>query len=81
MLDEPTNGLDPQGTHELHELMRETVALGRTVIFSTHLLDQAEKLCDRVAVVNHGRLAAEGTLAELASGSAPTRVSRRFSSS
>jgi ABC-2 type transport system ATP-binding protein len=65
VLDEPTNGLDPQGTHELHELMRETVALGRTVIFSTHLLDQAEKLCDRVAVVNHGRLAAEGTLAEL----------------
>jgi ABC-2 type transport system ATP-binding protein len=45
--------------------MRESVALGRTVIFSTHLLDQAEKLCDRVAVVNHGRIAAEGTLAEL----------------
>jgi ABC-2 type transport system ATP-binding protein len=65
ILDEPTNGLDPQGTLELHGLMRESVALGRTVIFSTHLLDQAEKLCDRVAVVNHGRIAAEGTLAEL----------------
>jgi ABC-2 type transport system ATP-binding protein len=65
VLDEPTNGLDPQGTHELHALLREWVSLGRTVIFSTHLLDQAEKLCDRVAVVNHGRIAAEGTLAEL----------------
>ncbi|HET6326872.1 MAG TPA: ABC transporter ATP-binding protein [Planctomycetaceae bacterium] len=65
ILDEPTNGLDPQGTLELHGLMRESLALGRTVIFSTHLLDQAEKLCDRVAVVNHGKIAAEGTLAEL----------------
>jgi ABC-2 type transport system ATP-binding protein len=65
VLDEPTNGLDPQGTLELHGLMRESVTLGRTVIFSTHLLDQAEKLCDRVAVVNQGRIAAEGTLAEL----------------
>jgi ABC-2 type transport system ATP-binding protein len=65
VLDEPTNGLDPQGTHELHALMRESAALGQTVLFSTHLLDQAEKLCDRVAVVNQGRIAAEGTLAEL----------------
>jgi ABC-2 type transport system ATP-binding protein len=65
ILDEPTNGLDPQGTVELHGLMRESVARGNTVIFSTHLLDQAEKLCDRVAVVNHGSIAAEGTLAEL----------------
>ncbi|HEV8003668.1 MAG TPA: ABC transporter ATP-binding protein [Planctomycetaceae bacterium] len=65
ILDEPTNGLDPQGTVELHGLMRESVARGNTVIFSTHLLDQAEKLSDRVAVVNHGSIAAEGSLAEL----------------
>ncbi len=65
VLDEPTNGLDPHGTQVLHELMRETAAAGSTVVFSTHLLDQAERLCDRVAVVSHGRLAAEGTLAEM----------------
>lgn len=62
ILDEPTNGLDPHGTQVLHALMREVAASGRTVLFSTHLLDQAERLCDRVAVVNRGQLAAEGTL-------------------
>jgi len=65
VLDEPTNGLDPHGTLVLHDLMREIAAAGRTVLFSTHLLDQAERLCTRVAVVHHGELAAEGTLAEL----------------
>src|SRR5262249_5538264 len=65
VLDEPTNGLDPHGTMVLHDLMREIAAAGRTVLFSTHLLDQAERLCSRVAVVNHGQVAAEGTLTEL----------------
>ena len=65
ILDEPTNGLDPHGTQELHALMRETAASGRSVLFSTHLLEQAEKLCDRVAVMNHGAIAAEGTLTDL----------------
>jgi ABC-2 type transport system ATP-binding protein len=65
VLDEPTNGLDPHGTLVLHELMREIARAGRTVLFSTHLLDQAERLCSRVAVVHQGQLAAEGTLAEL----------------
>jgi ABC-2 type transport system ATP-binding protein len=65
VLDEPTNGLDPHGTMVLHDLMREIADEGRTVLFSTHLLDQAQRLCSRVAVVNHGQLAAEGTLAEL----------------
>jgi ABC-2 type transport system ATP-binding protein len=67
ILDEPTNGLDPHGTQVLHALMRETAEAGRTVLFSTHLLDQAERLCDRVAVLHHGRLAAEGTVADLRS--------------
>jgi ABC-2 type transport system ATP-binding protein len=65
ILDEPTNGLDPHSTVVLHALMKETVAAGRTVFFSTHLLDQAERLCDRVAIVRKGTIAAEGTLAEL----------------
>jgi ABC-2 type transport system ATP-binding protein len=67
VLDEPTNGLDPHGTMVLHDLMREIAEAGRTVLFSTHLLDQAERLCSRVAVIHHGQLAAEGTLAELQS--------------
>jgi ABC-2 type transport system ATP-binding protein len=67
LLDEPTNGLDPHGTLVLHELMREIAAAGRTVLFSTHLLDQAERLCTRVAVIHRGQVAAEGTLAELQS--------------
>jgi ABC-2 type transport system ATP-binding protein len=67
VLDEPTNGLDPHGTMVLHELMREIAKSGRTVLFSTHLLDQAERLCNRVAVISHGQLAAEGSLAELQS--------------
>jgi ABC-2 type transport system ATP-binding protein len=65
ILDEPTNGLDPHSTVVLHALMKETVSSGRTVFFSTHLLDQAERLCDRVAIVHGGRIAAEGTLADL----------------
>jgi len=65
ILDEPTNGLDPHSTQVLHALMKETVAAGRTVFFSTHLLDQAERLCDRVAIVRNGSIAAQGTLEEL----------------
>lgn len=68
ILDEPTNGLDPHSTLVLHALMKETAAAGRTVFFSTHLLDQAERLCDRVAIVRGGAVAAEGTLAELQAG-------------
>ncbi len=65
ILDEPTNGLDPYATRALHELVREEVAKGKTIFFSTHLLDQAEKLCRRVGILYKGRLAAVGTLEEL----------------
>jgi ABC-2 type transport system ATP-binding protein len=65
ILDEPTNGLDPFATRTLHELMQEQVQRGKTVFFSTHLLDQAEKICDRIAIVARGKLAAEGTLEDL----------------
>ena len=68
ILDEPTNGLDPFATRSLHELMREKVAAGKTVFFSTHLLDQAEKLCDRVGIVYQGKLVAVGTVDELRGG-------------
>jgi ABC-2 type transport system ATP-binding protein len=65
ILDEPTNGLDPFATRALHELMRTNAAAGKTIFFSTHLLDQAEKLCTQIAIIARGRLAAHGTLAEL----------------
>ncbi len=65
ILDEPTNGLDPFATRTLHEIMREKVAAGCTVFFSTHLLDQAERLCSRMAIIHRGRLAAVGSLADL----------------
>ena len=67
ILDEPTNGLDPFATRVLHEIIREKAAEGKTIFFSTHLLDQAEKLCTRIGIVTKGRLAACGTLAELRS--------------
>ncbi len=62
ILDEPTNGLDPYATRTLHEMMRERTAAGNTVFFSTHLLDQAERLCQRIGILSRGRLAACGTL-------------------
>ncbi len=65
ILDEPTNGLDPHATRTLIEIVKEKVAQGRTVLFSTHLLDQAEKLCHRIGILYKGRLAATGTLDEL----------------
>jgi ABC-2 type transport system ATP-binding protein len=65
ILDEPTNGLDPFATRALHDLMRANAAAGKTIFFSTHLLDQAEKLCTQIAIVAKGRLAAHGTLSEL----------------
>jgi ABC-2 type transport system ATP-binding protein len=65
ILDEPTNGLDPYATRTLIEIVKEKVAQGKTVFYSTHLLDQAEKLCHRVGIVYKGRLVASGTLEEL----------------
>ncbi|HYG73978.1 MAG TPA: ATP-binding cassette domain-containing protein [Planctomycetota bacterium] len=65
ILDEPTNGLDPYATRTLHELVREKIAEGKTIFFSTHLLDQAERLCHRVGIVFKGKLAAAGTMSEL----------------
>ncbi len=65
LLDEPLGGLDPRGARALKDLLRERAAAGHGVLVSTHLLDVAERLCDRIAIVNHGRLRAVGTLAEL----------------
>jgi ABC-2 type transport system ATP-binding protein len=64
-LDEPTTGLDPQSRRQLWEIIREIRAAGRTVLLTTHYMDEAERLCDRVAIVNLGRVIALGTPREL----------------
>ena len=65
ILDEPTSGLDPIATRSLNEMLLEMVRRGATILLSSHLLDQVQKLCDRMAILQSGRLAALGTLDEL----------------
>ncbi len=65
MLDEPTTGLDPQSRRQLWELIRQFRAEGRTILLTTHYMDEAERLCDRVAVVDHGKVIALGSPREL----------------
>lgn len=64
-LDEPTTGLDPQSRRQLWELIEGFKAEGRTVLLTTHYMDEAERLCDRVGIVDHGRIIALGTPAQL----------------
>jgi len=66
ILDEPTNGLDPAGIHEFRDMIRGFVAEGRTVLLSSHLLDEVEKICDEVAIVDRGRVVVQGSIADLA---------------
>jgi len=68
ILDEPMNGLDPAGILEMRYLIRELVAEGRTVLLSSHLLDEVEKTCDVAAIVDLGTVVAQGTIHELVRG-------------
>ena len=68
ILDEPMVGLDPKSAHLLKEQMREHCNKGNTVFFSTHILEVAEKLCDRMGIIHKGRLVAIGTMDELRQG-------------
>lgn len=65
LLDEPTSGLDPEGRLAVVRLIRELAAQGRTVVFTSHLLAQAEEVCDRLALLGKGRLLACGTVGDL----------------
>lgn len=68
VLDEPFVGLDPKATFTLKEIMREMCEEGTAVFFSTHVLDVAEKLCNKVAIIKKGRIIAAGTMEELTEG-------------
>ncbi len=65
LLDEPTVGIDPQARNSILELIRDIARQGTTVILTTHHLDEAERLCDRIAIIDHGRILQTGSLSEL----------------
>jgi len=65
ILDEPMNGLDPAGMHEMRNMIRGLVDEGRTVMLSSHLLDEVERTCDQVAIVDHGKVIRSGPIGEL----------------
>ncbi len=64
-LDEPTTGLDPQSRRQLWEIVRTFLQAGGTVLLTTHYMDEAERLCDRLAIIDHGQIIAEGTPSDL----------------
>ncbi|MBO0694355.1 MAG: ABC transporter ATP-binding protein [Acidimicrobiaceae bacterium] len=74
VLDEPTNGMDPQGTREIRHLVRELAGDGTTIFVSSHLLSEIEQMCTHAAVMSRGRLLAQGTLAELRAAGAARLV-------
>ena len=61
ILDEPFVGLDPKASHTLKEIMRELCNEGSAIFFSTHVLEVAEKLCDKIVIIKEGKIVAEGT--------------------
>ena len=67
-LDEPTTGLDPQSRRQLWEIVRQFQQRNGTVLLTTHYMDEAERLCDRLAIIDHGQIIAAGTPAELIAG-------------
>jgi ABC-2 type transport system ATP-binding protein len=68
ILDEPMNGLDPAGMQDMREMILSLVAEGRTVVLSSHLLDEVERTCDAVAIVDRGNVIRQGSISELLSG-------------
>jgi ABC-2 type transport system ATP-binding protein len=64
-LDEPLNGIDPISVRAIRQVLRQVIERGTTIFFSSHVMEVVERLCTRVAIIHHGRLVGEGTLAEL----------------
>ena len=73
-LDEPTSALDPVGRRDVREIIRQLKARGTTVFLNSHLLTEVEQVCDRVAIVDQGRVMATGTLDDLLSGKVGVRL-------
>jgi ABC-2 type transport system ATP-binding protein len=71
ILDEPTNGLDPAGMREIRQLIRRLAESGSTVLLSSHLLNEVQQVCDRIAVLNKGRIVAQGRVDELLKSQKP----------
>jgi ABC-2 type transport system ATP-binding protein len=65
VMDEPFVGLDPTAVYDVKQVMQEMVKEGKTIFFSTHILDVAEKLCSRVAIIKNGKIMAQGSMAEI----------------
>jgi ABC-2 type transport system ATP-binding protein len=74
ILDEPMNGLDPAGMHEMRSMIKSLVGEGRTVMLSSHLLDEVERTCDAVAIVDRGRVVRQGSIDELVRGAGARTV-------
>ncbi len=72
ILDEPTNGLDPAGMREIRQLLRTLADNGTSVLLSSHLLNEVQQVCDRIAVLNKGRVVAQGRVDDLLAGGKPT---------
>lgn len=78
LLDEPTDGLDVHGRREVLSLIREQAEAGRTVILSSHIMGEVERVIDRIGVVNHGKMVAEGTLDEVLAQSKTSSLDDAF---
>ena len=81
LMDEPTVGVDPQSRNRIFEMIEALRAEGMAVLYTTHYMEEAERLCDRIAIIDHGRIIAEGANEELVRGAFGTRtgVTARFS--
>jgi ABC-2 type transport system ATP-binding protein len=78
-LDEPTAGLDPQVRREIYDIIEELKRDRKTIVLTTHYIEEAERLCDRVAIIDHGKVISEGTPLELKQSSADkTRIEVRL---